>query len=105
MNATVDSFSRSGSELMVRLVIESDVTPVLSIRTCRVVIGESVTGLCVPNRALLVQQGMIGVVVSDMGMDTFVPVEVVTYDDATAVVMPIMSGSPLQAGKTVMLFD
>ena len=105
VNATVDSFSRSGSELMVRLVIESDVTPVLSIRTCRVVIGESVTGLCVPNRALLVQQGMIGVVVSDMGMDTFVPVEVVTYDDATAVVMPIMSGSPLQAGKTVMLFD
>lgn len=105
VNVTVDSFSRSGSELMVRLEVNSSVEPVLSIRTCRVAIGESVTGLSVPNRALLAQQGMIGVVVSDMGVDTFVPVEVITYDDATAVVTPILSGSPLQAGKTVRLFD
>ena len=40
-----------------------------------------------------------------MGVDTFVPVEVITYDDATAVVTPIMSGSPLQASKTVRLFN
>lgn len=105
VNVTVDSFSRTGSELMVRLEVDSSVEPVLSIRTGRVAIGESVTGLSVPNRALLAQQGMIGVVVSDMGVDTFVPVEVITYDDATAVVTPIMSGSPLQAGKTVRLFN
>ena len=105
VNVTVDSFSRSGGELMVRLVVDSSVEPVLSIRTCRVAIGESVTGLSVPNGALLAQQGMIGVVVSEMGIETFVPVNVITYDDATAVVSPILSGSPLQAGKTVLLFE
>lgn len=105
VNAQVDSFARSGGELMVRLAVSSDVTPILSVRTCRVAIGESVTGMSVPNRALRVQEGMIGVVVSDLGMNTFIPVNVITYDDENAVVTPQISGSPLQVGKTVLLFD
>ena len=48
---------------------------------------------------------MIGVVVLDGGVQTFVPVTVVSYlDESTAFVRPTLTGSPLEAGKTVMLF-
>ena len=48
---------------------------------------------------------MIGVVVLEGGMQTFVPVTVISYpDEETAFVRPTLSGSPLSEGKTIMLF-
>ena len=67
--------------------------------------GECVDGVNVPVSALYVQNNMIGVVVSELGVDTFVPVTVISQDETTAFVRSIYTGSPLQAGKTVKLFN
>ena len=105
VEAVVESFSRVGGELLLRLRIASSVEPVLNIRTCSATIGDFVSGVHVPMNALYTLDNMIGVVVLDGGVQTFVPVTVVSYpDEKTAFVRPTLSGSPLEAGKTVMLF-
>lgn len=105
VDATVDSFSRSGGELLVRMEIASEVTPILNVRSCRVVVGEFVDGVNVPVSALYTQSNMMGVVVTELGTETFVPVTVISRDEKTAFVRSIYAGSPLQAGKTVRLFN
>jgi len=103
--ARVVSFSRIGSDLLLRMRIESSVEPVLNIRTCSATVGDFVSGVYVPIRALYTIDNMIGVVVLDGGVQTFVPVMVISYPDSeTAFVRPTLAGSPLEAGKTVMLF-
>lgn len=103
--AEVVSFSRIGSDLLLRMRIRSSVEPVLNIRTCGATVGDFVSGVHVPMRALYAYDNMIGVVVLDNGIQTFVPVTVISYsDDETAFVRPTLSGSPLEEGKTVMLF-
>lgn len=103
--AEVVSFSRIGSDLLLRMRIRSSVEPVLNIRTCGATVGDFVSGVHVPIRALYTYDNMIGVVVIENGLQTFVPVTVISYsDDETAFVRPTLSGSPLEAGKTVMLF-
>lgn len=105
IEATVESFTRIGGELLLRLRVTSSVEPVLNIRTCGATIGDFVSGVHVPMNALYTLDNMIGVVVIDGGMQTFVPVTVVSYPDQnTAFVRPTLTGSPLEAGKTVMLF-
>lgn len=103
--AEVVSFSRIGSDLLLRMRIRSSVEPVLNIRTCGATVGDFVSGVHVPIRALYTYDNMIGVIVLENGMQTFVPVTVISYsDDEQAFVRPTLSGSPLEAGKTVMLF-
>ena len=105
IEAAVESFTRIGGELLLRLRIASSVEPVLNIRTCGATIGDFVSGVHVPMNALYTLDNMIGVVVLDGGVQTFVPVTVVSYSDQnTAFVRPTLAGSPLEAGKTVMLF-
>ena len=105
IEASVDSFTRIGGELLLRLRVSSSVEPVLNIRTCGATIGDFVTGVHVPMNALYALDNMIGVVVLEGGLQTFVPVTVVSYPDQnTAFVRPTLPGSPLEAGKTVMLF-
>ena len=94
-----------GSDLLLRMRIPKSVEPVLNIRTCGATVGDFVSGVHVPMRALYAYDNMIGVVVLDNGIQTFVPVTVISYsDDDHAFVRPTISGSPLEAGKTVMLF-
>lgn len=103
--AEVVSFSRIGSDLLLRMRIRTSVEPVLNIRTCGATVGDFVSGVHVPIRALYAYDNMIGVVVLDNGIQTFVPVTVISYsDDESAFVRPTLAGSPLEAGKTVMLF-
>lgn len=103
--AEVVSFSRVGGDLLVRMRIESSVEPVLNIRTCGATVGDFVSGVYVPINALYTYENMIGVVVLEGGVQTFVPVMVISYpDENTAFVRPTMSGSPLEANKTVRLF-
>lgn len=106
IEASVESFTRIGGELLLRMRVASSVEPVLNIRTCGATIGDFVSGVHVPMNALYTLDNMIGVVVLDGGMQTFVPVTVVSYSDQnTAFVRPTLNGSPLEAGKTVMLFN
>ena len=77
----------------------------LNIRTCGATVGDFVSGVRVPIRALYAYDNMMGVVVLEGGMQTFVPVTVISYiDDEYAFVRPTREGSPLENGKTVMLY-
>ena len=106
VDAEVVSFSRIGSDLLLRMRVDhQSVEPVLNIRTCGASVGDFVSGFNVPVSALYSYNGMIGVMVMDGGNQTFVGVTVVSYPDAnTAFIRPNMEGSPLAAGKTVMLY-
>lgn len=102
----VVSFTRIGSDLLLRMrVTEQSVEPVLNIRTCGATVGDFVYGFYVPINALYTLDNMIGVVVLEGGIQTFVSVTVISYPDQdTAFVRPTLEGSPLAADKTVMLF-
>ena len=103
--ARVESFTRIGGDLLLRMRILSSVEPVLNIRTCGATVGDFVSGVYVPIRALYTLDNMIGVVVLEGGLQTFVPVTVISYpDEDTAFVRPTLSGSPLSEGRTIMLF-
>ena len=63
------------------------------------------SGYHVPINALYTIDNMIGVVIVEGGLQTFVPVTVVSYPDQnTAFIRPTLEGSPLANDKTVMLF-
>lgn len=106
VEARVESFTRIGSDLLLRMSIsDREVEPVLNIRTCGATVGDFISGLYVPMNALYTLEDRIGVVVLDGGVQTFVEVTVIAYpDDKTAFIRPTLDGSPLAAGKTVMLF-
>lgn len=105
IDASVESFTRVGGDLLLRMRVSSSVEPVLNIRTCGATVGDFVSGVHVPIRALYSLDNMIGIVVLDGGVQTFVPVTVISYpDENTAFVRPTLNGSPLEPGKTVMLF-
>lgn len=106
IDATVQSFTRIGSDLLLCMSVRNQsVEPVLNIRTCSATVGDFVSGVRVPIRALYAYDNMMGVVVLDGGMQTFVPVTVISYlDDEYAFVRPTREGSPLENGKTVMLY-
>ena len=99
----VVSFTRTGGELEVRLDVMSDVRPVLYIRTCTGVLGDSVSSLTVPAKALYTQDNMPGVVVVREGYQFFVPVNVIDKRDGMIYIAPIQQGA-LYEGDTVRLF-
>ena len=103
VEATVLSFTRTGGELEVRLDVASDVTPVLYIRTCTGVLGDSVASLTVPARAIYYQDNMPGVVVVDGQYQPFIPVNVLENRDGTVFISAIQQGV-LAEGQTVRLF-
>ena len=103
VQARVISFTRTGGELEVRLDVISSVKPILYIRTCTGVLGDSVSSLCVPNKALYTQDGMPGVVVVREGYQFFVPVNVVDKRDGMVYIAPIQQDS-IYEGETVRLF-
>ncbi len=105
VSGRVDSFTRIGADLLLRMRVTQSVAPVLNIRTCKAAVGDFLAGFYVPIKALYGMENMIGVVVVEEGVQTFVEVTVVSYPDSeTAFVRPKLQGSPLKEGKTVRLF-
>lgn len=105
VDATVESFTRSGGELLVRLSITdpSALSNVLYIRSCQVQLGESVNSLMVPSRAIYVQKGRKGVIMQTDGGEYWTGVEVISDDGNVAYVIPENSGV-LYDGVRVRLF-
>lgn len=103
VNATVESFTRSGGELLVRLSVKSSVLPVLYMRTCQAELGDYVQSLMVPSRAIHVQDEMTGVVVVDGTNGLFIPVNILLRDGDDVYISAIQQGL-LSEGMTVMLF-
>lgn len=103
VKARVVSFTRTGGELEVRLDVMSEVKPVLYIRTCTGVLGDSVSSLTVPAKALYTQDNMPGVVVVNGDYQFFIPVNVIDKRDGMVYISPIQQGV-LYEGQTVRLF-
>ncbi len=105
VNAEVESFTRSGGELLVRLLVsEADVRNILYVRSCRVQLGENVDSLTIPTRALYTQMGQTGVVIIDeTGNNYFTPVTVISTQGDVTHVIPKNSGY-LYEGMVVKLF-
>ena len=103
VNATVMSFTRTGNELLVRMVVQSSVQPVLYIRTCEAELGDSMATLMVPQQAIYTQDNMPGVVIVDGQYQTFIPVNIIEKRDGYVYVRGIQQGV-LFEGQTVRLF-
>jgi hypothetical protein len=105
VNATVISYTRSSGELLLRLGVEADVTPVLYMRTCQAQLSESVDSLVVPKAAIYTQNEQKGVVrVESDGSLTFIPVSIISEQQGSVYVAPIQTGA-LVSGQTVRLFN
>ena len=105
VKARVVSFSRMGGELAVRLSVSSSVLPVLYIRSCAGVLGEDVTSLMVPVRAIYEQDNMVGIVqVDESDYKHFIPVNILEKRDGMCYIAPIQQGT-LKENDLVMLFN
>lgn len=104
VSAKVDSVTRSGGDLLVRLTVSSPVDPVLNIRSCHVQLSSSIITYAVPVNALMNKEGLIGVVVSFREGQFIVPVVVVSQDASQAFVVPVNPGH-LYEGLSVQLFN
>ncbi len=107
-NTTVDaqvlSYTRASGELLVRLAVMGDVTPVLYMRACQAELGEYADGLMVPSTAIYTQNNQQGVVrVNDDGSQVFIPVNVVATQADKVFISGIQTGI-LGKGQTVRLF-
>lgn len=103
VTATVDSFTRSGGELLVRLSVRDSVMPILYMRTCQAELGDYVSTLCVPSRAMYRVDDTDGVVVVDGSNTSFIPVNIIWRNGDDVYISAIQQGL-LYEGQTVMLF-
>lgn len=103
VHATVESFTRSGGELLVRLSVRDSVKPVLYMRTCQAVLGDYMSQLCVPARAITRQHDTDGVVVLDGANVSFIPVNIIFRNGDDVYISAIQQGH-LFEGQTVMLY-
>lgn len=103
VDATIESFTRSGGELLVRLRVRSGVNGVLYTRSCTATLGDSIATLLVPSRAIYEQDGMKGVVITDGTNNSFVPVKVVSEGSGDAYITSLTPGL-LSEGMSVLLF-
>ena len=103
VQARVQSFTRTGGELVVRLAVQAPVQPILYIRTCTGELGDNVSTLMVPPRAIYYQDNMAGVVVVDGQYQTFIPVNILEKRDDAVYISAIQQGV-LSEGQTVRLF-
>lgn len=105
VEAKVESFTRSGGELLVRLLVydTQQLPNVLYIRSCKVQLGENVNSLAVPSRAIYLREGRKGVVMTTEGGEYWTGVEVISDDGQTAYIIPENPGV-LYKGVRVRLF-
>jgi len=103
VNARVESFTRSGGELLVCLSVQGPVKQVLYMRTCQAELGDYVSSICVPARALYRYNNTDGVVVRDGDNTSFIPVNILLRDGDDVYITAIQQGL-LYEGQTVLLF-
>lgn len=103
VSAVVSTSARVGTELLVRMRVDGDVTPILNTRTTNAQVGEmNVSGLKVPSNALLQQNNQVGIVLND-GEGIFVPVEIIdNYNDYA--IIRSLDPSALSEGQIIRTF-
>ena len=104
VNAQVISYTRSSGELLLRLGVTADVSPVLYMRTCQAELSEFVDSLMVPRAAIYTQNDQTGVVrVQSDGSLVFIPISIISEQSDGVYISPIQTGA-LESGQTVHLF-
>ena len=99
----MESVTRSEGELLVRLSVVGDVSPVLYIRSCHVQLSESIYSLTVPANAITTVDGEMGVVVVQPDGNYFLPVTIISQDSNEAHIVPQLSNI-LSVGSVVLVF-
>ena len=103
--AKVLSYTRMGGELLVRLrVDDTSVLPVMYMRTCTGVLGDSATSLTVPEKAIYTQNNQQGVVRVEGESKWFVQVTILKKQDGMCYITPVQAGA-LEEGQTIKLFN
>jgi len=102
-NGTVMGVQRSGSDVIIQLSCTDPIGPLVYQRAGRASVGIFTTGLSVPVRALIDQNGQPMVWVHGSYGVTPVPVEILSQDSEYAIVQPMQSDA-LYEGQAVMLF-
>ena len=103
VTARVEDFVRSGGELLLQLSVRGSVSDIMYMRTCQAELGESISTLRVPERAIYQQDGMEVVIVVSGGAEGYVPVNVLRRSEGYAYITPVQQGL-LTEGQTIRLF-
>ena len=101
--ARVEDFVRSGGELLLQLSVQGSVSDILYMRTCQAELGESISTLRVPERAIYQQDDMDVVIVVSGGAEGYIPVNVLRYEEGYAYITPVQQGL-LFEGQQIRLF-
>lgn len=108
VEATVESYTKSANELLIRLRVNapaSSIESALYARTCKVHLGENVDTLTVPSQAIYEQQGQRGIVIwsQDLNGPCFVPCTILSDDGTYAYIIPSVQGVVTE-GSQVYLY-
>ena len=101
----LDSFTQIGGDLLLRLRVAQDVSPVLNIRSCRASVGNTVRAYAVPEAAIYEPDGTNKyVIVLYNGQQVAVEVsEMSRTGDGMVYVNPMLPNSPLNGQNQVLL--
>lgn len=99
---TVARIQKSGSTIMAQLNVTDPIGPLIYQRSGEVALGANLKGLSVPVKAIVEQNGQTGVLHYDVPGGTFIPVEVLSRDGDTALIMPLVEGV-LGTGSHVLI--
>ena len=99
---TVVRTQKSGNDIMAQLEVSGSPGPLINQRKGSAMIGAYLTGLSVPSRAISTQSGQTGVWLSDVPGGTFIPVEVLSSNNNTALIRPLAEGT-LTVGWRVLI--
>jgi len=101
-NGTIVGIQKSGGEVAALLKVDDPIDALIYQRAGQIIIGTNLSGLSVPNEAVVVEAGQTGVRLSDIPGGTFVPVEVLSRGTTHTLIKPIAEGA-LSAGQRVLL--
>ncbi|MBQ4156924.1 MAG: hypothetical protein IJD86_02110 [Clostridia bacterium] len=99
---TVKSVQKMGDSVMAQLDITDPIGPLMYQRSGKAAIGANLSGLRVPTKAIIKQNGQTGVLLYDVPGGTFIPVEVLSEDKNEALIMPLVEGV-ISGGSRVLI--
>ncbi len=98
----VKSVQKMGDTVMAQLEITDPIGPLMYQRSGKAAIGANLSGLRVPAKAIIKQNGQTGVLLYDVPGGTFIPVEVLSEDNNDALIMPLVEGV-IGSGSRVLI--
>ena len=99
---TVKSVQKMGDSVMAQLDITDPIGPLMYQRSGKAAIGANLSGLRVPTKAIIKQNGQTGVLLYDVPGGTFIPVEVLSEDKNETLIMPLVEGV-ISGGSRVLI--